>query len=66
MHLVDEGLDRGPIVLQEAVPVLEDDSVASLSARILEVEHRLYPHAVRILLEGRYRLDGRRLILEGA
>jgi phosphoribosylglycinamide formyltransferase-1 len=66
VHLVDEGLDRGPVVLQQAVPVLEGDSVASLSARILEVEHQLYPQAVRILLEGRYRRDGRRLILEGA
>lgn len=66
VHLVDEGLDSGPVVLQEAVPVLEADTVESLSARILEVEHRLYPRAVRILLEGRYRLQGRRFMLEGA
>ncbi|HEY6548646.1 MAG TPA: phosphoribosylglycinamide formyltransferase [Vicinamibacteria bacterium] len=66
VHLVDEGLDRGPVILQQAVPILEGDSVASLSARILEVEHQLYPQAVRILLEGRYRRDGRRFILEGA
>jgi phosphoribosylglycinamide formyltransferase-1 len=63
---VDEGLDSGPVVLQEAVPVLKADNVESLSARILEVEHRLYPRAVQILLEGRYRLEGRRLMLEGA
>ena len=62
VHLVDEGLDSGPIVLQEAVPVLAADTVESLAARILEAEHRLYPRAVRILLEGRYRLEGRRFI----
>jgi len=63
VHLVDEGLDSGPIVLQEAVPVREDDDAESLAARILEAEHRIYPRAVRILLEGRYRLEGRRLVL---
>jgi phosphoribosylglycinamide formyltransferase-1 len=66
VHLVDEGLDSGPVVLQEAVPVLAADTVESLSARILEAEHRLYPRGVRLLLEGRYRLEGRRFILEGA
>jgi phosphoribosylglycinamide formyltransferase-1 len=64
VHLVDAGLDAGPIVLQEAVPVKEDDTVERLSARILEAEHRLYPHAVRIVLEGRYALEGRRVRLE--
>ena len=63
VHLVDEDLDTGPIVLQEAVPVLAGDSAESLSARILEAEHRIYPRAVRILLDGRYRLEGRRLIV---
>ena len=63
VHLVDEALDTGPIVLQEAVPVLASDTAESLSARILEAEHRIYPRAVRILLEGRYRLEGRRLIV---
>jgi phosphoribosylglycinamide formyltransferase-1 len=66
VHLVDEGLDTGPIVMQEAVPMLGSDTVESLSERILEVEHRLYPRAVKVLLEGRYRLEGRRLILEAA
>jgi phosphoribosylglycinamide formyltransferase-1 len=66
VHLVDEGLDSGPIVLQEAVPVAEDDTAETLAARILEVEHRIYPRAIRILLEGRYRIDGRRMILETA
>ena len=66
VHLVDEGLDSGPIVLQEAVPVHEDDTPDTLAARILEAEHRIYPRAVRILLEGRYRLVGRRVVLGGA
>ena len=61
VHLVEAALDRGPILLQEAVPVAEDDTVERLSARILEAEHRIYPRAVRIVLEGRYALDGRRV-----
>ncbi len=60
VHLVDRDLDAGPIVLQRAVPVLEDDTPDSLSARILEVEHQLYPEAIGLLLSGRWRLDGRR------
>jgi phosphoribosylglycinamide formyltransferase-1 len=66
VHLVDEGLDNGPIVMQEAVPVLETDDVESLTSRILDAEHRIYPRAVAALLAGRYRLDGRRIVLEGA
>jgi phosphoribosylglycinamide formyltransferase-1 len=66
VHLVDEGLDSGPIVLQEAVPVAEGDSPETLAARILEAEHRIYPRAVRILLEGRYSIQGRRVILVAA
>lgn len=65
VHLVDEGLDSGPIVAQEAVPVRSDDTAESLAVRILEVEHRLYPRAVRLLLEGRSRVEGRRVIEEG-
>ncbi len=61
VHLVDEGLDSGPILLQEAVPVREDDTTASLSGRILEAEHRIYPRAVRLVLEGRCRVEGRRV-----
>jgi phosphoribosylglycinamide formyltransferase-1 len=66
VHLVDAGLDSGPIVLQEAVPVLDTDDVPSLTARILAAEHRIYPRAVAALLSGRYRLEGRRLVFEGA
>jgi phosphoribosylglycinamide formyltransferase 1 len=64
VHIVDEGEDSGPIVAQEAVPVLPADSVESLAARILEAEHRVYPRAVRLLLEGRCRIEGRRVIVE--
>jgi phosphoribosylglycinamide formyltransferase-1 len=60
---VEAGLDDGPILLQEAVPVAEDDTEERLAARILEAEHRLYPRAVRIVLEGRYAVEGRRVRL---
>jgi phosphoribosylglycinamide formyltransferase-1 len=63
VHLVEEALDAGPIVLQEAVPVGEDDTPETLAARILEAEHRIYPRAVRLLLEGRARVEGRRVRL---
>jgi phosphoribosylglycinamide formyltransferase-1 len=61
VHFVDEGTDSGPIVLQAAVPVRGDDTEASLAARILLEEHRIYPEAVRLFAEGRIRLDGRRV-----
>ena len=66
VHVVDEGLDSGPILIQEAVPVLDTDSVESLSARILEAEHRIYPRAARAMLEGRVRFEKRRSIWEVA
>jgi phosphoribosylglycinamide formyltransferase 1 len=62
VHFVDENLDSGPIVLQATVPVLDNDSVEALSARILQQEHRIYSEAVRIVLSGRYRIEGRRVI----
>jgi phosphoribosylglycinamide formyltransferase 1 len=65
VHLVETGLDTGPIVLQEAVPVLDSDRPEDLAARILAAEHRLYPRAVRLLLEGRSRVEGRRVRVEG-
>jgi len=61
VHFVDEGTDTGPIVLQAAVPVLPDDTEATLSARILAEEHRLYPEAVRLFAEGRLEIRGRRV-----
>ncbi|HEY1342482.1 MAG TPA: phosphoribosylglycinamide formyltransferase [Bryobacteraceae bacterium] len=63
VHFVDEDLDAGPIVLQTAVPVRDDDTVDSLAGRILEQEHRIYSEAIRIVLEGRFRIEGRRVIL---
>jgi phosphoribosylglycinamide formyltransferase-1 len=65
VHLVDCDLDAGPIVLQRAVPVLEDDTPETLSARILCEEHRLYPEAIGIVLAGGWRVDGRRFIRRG-
>lgn len=62
VHFVDENLDAGPIVLQAVVPVKDDDTEDSLSARILQEEHRIYSEAVRIVLEGRYKIEGRRVI----
>ena len=62
VHLVTGELDGGPIVMQSAVPVRDDDSIDELSARILIEEHRLYPEAVRIILDGRWRVEGRRVL----
>jgi len=61
VHFADEGVDTGPIVLQAAVPVLPDDTEETLSRRVLEVEHRIFPEAVRLFAEGRLALDGRRV-----
>jgi phosphoribosylglycinamide formyltransferase-1 len=65
VHVVDDGLDAGPIVAQETVAVLEEDGPDQLTARILEAEHRIYPAAVRAFLEGRPHREGRRLRLQG-
>jgi len=62
VHLVEEGLDSGPIVDQRTVPVLDDDTVERLSARILEQEHELYPAALARLLLERWEIRGRRLV----
>jgi len=62
VHFVDEGLDSGPIVSQAVVPVLADDTAESLSARILEEEHRIYPEAIALVLSAQYRIEGRRVI----
>ncbi len=62
VHFVDETLDGGPIVTQSIVPVLEDDSEETLSARILEQEHLLYPEAVALISRGEYDVVGRRVI----
>jgi phosphoribosylglycinamide formyltransferase-1 len=62
VHFVDENLDAGPIVLQSVVSVKDDDTEDTLSARILEEEHRIYSEAVRMVLEGRYKIEGRRVL----
>ncbi len=63
VHFVDENLDAGPIVAQAVVPVRDEDTAESLSERILREEHRIYSEAVRVVLEGRFRVEGRRVIL---
>ncbi|MFZ5471605.1 MAG: phosphoribosylglycinamide formyltransferase [Myxococcota bacterium] len=65
VHFVDEGTDTGPILLQAAVPVLENDDEAALAARILTQEHKLYPLAIRLFAQGRVRLDGKRVHVTG-
>ena len=62
VHFVDENLDAGPIVLQAVVSVEDDDTEDTLSARILKEEHRIYSEAVKIVLEGKFKLEGRRVI----
>jgi phosphoribosylglycinamide formyltransferase-1 len=64
VHIVDEELDHGPIIMQRAVDVNDDDTVETLSARILEQEHRLYPEAVGRILAGGLRVEGRRAYFE--
>jgi phosphoribosylglycinamide formyltransferase-1 len=66
VHLVDEGLDSGPIVVQRAVPVLDGDTPATLASRILEQEHLAYPEALRLLLTRSWEIRGRRLVLRSA
>ena len=66
VHVVTPELDGGPIVCQAAVPVREDDTPASLAARILEAEHRIYPEAIRKVLDGGWRIEGRRFVAGGA
>jgi phosphoribosylglycinamide formyltransferase-1 len=62
VHFVDEYLDAGPIVLQAPVAVEDSDTVETLSARILKEEHRIYSEALRIVVSGQYRIEGRRVV----
>ena len=64
VHFVDENLDAGPIIMQTAVPVEDADTVDSLAARILREEHRIYSEALRLVLSGKYRIAGRRVLRE--
>jgi phosphoribosylglycinamide formyltransferase-1 len=63
IHFVDEGTDTGPIILQSVVPVLPDDTVDTLAARILKEEHRLYPESLRLWSLGRLRIEGRKVVI---
>ncbi len=63
VHFVDAGVDTGPIILQAAVPVRDDDTRDTLAARILDEEHRIYPEALQCIAEGRVRVEGRRVHL---
>jgi phosphoribosylglycinamide formyltransferase-1 len=65
VHFVTPGVDEGPIIIQAAVPVLEQDTPETLAARILAEEHRIYPMAVQLFAEGRLRVEGRRVHVEG-
>jgi len=62
VHFVDENLDAGPIIVQAVVPVLDADDEHTLSERILKEEHRIYSEAVKMILEGKYRVEGRRVL----
>lgn len=62
VHFVDEDVDHGPIIAQAVVPVFDDDTVESLSARILSQEHRIYPEAVALVVSGKYKIEGRRVL----
>ncbi|MBT9172173.1 MAG: Phosphoribosylglycinamide formyltransferase [Syntrophomonadaceae bacterium] len=64
VHFVDEGLDTGPIILQEALPVARDDTVETLHQRIHALEHRLYPLAISLWAEGRLKIEGRRCLID--
>lgn len=65
VHLVDEHLDAGPIICQAVVPVEDGDTEETLAARILREEHRIYAEAINIVLSGRYRIEGRRVLRTG-
>lgn len=66
VHFVTEGVDEGPIILQAAVPILDDDTPDTLAARILVQEHKIYPRTVQLFAEDRLRVEGRRVLIDGA
>jgi len=66
VHFVTEGVDEGPIIIQAAVSMLDDDTPETLAARILLQEHKIYPRAVQLFAEGRLRVDGRRVLIKDA
>lgn len=64
VHFVDSGVDTGPIILQAVVPIRQDDTEETLSKRILEQEHRIYPRAIELFAQGRLRIEGRRVLID--
>ena len=64
VHFVDEGVDTGPIIIQRAVSVLDDDTEDTLAARILKEEHKIYPHAIQLFADGKIEIKGRRVIIK--
>ena len=66
VHFVNEECDEGPIIIQAVVPVFSDDTSEALAARILEQEHRIYPRAIQLYAEGRLKVVGRRVLVDGA
>jgi phosphoribosylglycinamide formyltransferase-1 len=65
VHFVNEECDEGPIIIQAVVPVFADDSEEALAARILKQEHKIYPRAIQLYAEGRLRVVGRRVLVDG-
>ena len=65
VHFVDAGMDTGPVIIQAAVPVSPDDTEETLAQRILKLEHRIFPHAIRLYAEGRLHVEGRRVRIGG-
>ncbi|RNC29790.1 MAG: Phosphoribosylglycinamide formyltransferase [Candidatus Dichloromethanomonas elyunquensis] len=63
VHFVDEGMDTGPIILQQTVPVFDEDNVDTLSERILKVEHEIYPEAIRLIVFGKVKREGRKVTI---
>lgn len=65
VHFVDEGMDTGPVIIQAAVPVRDDDTEESLSERILRLEHKIFPEAIKLFSEGKIEVDGRKVRIRG-
>lgn len=66
VHFVDKQLDNGPVIIQAAVPVIPEDTLETLQHKILSFEHRIYPQAIKWILEGRVKVSGRKVFVEGA
>jgi len=64
VHFVDEGVDTGPIIIQAAVPVMDDDTEETLAARILKEEHKIYPQAIQLFADNRLEINGRKVIIK--